>query len=93
MPSDLPTRLRHARLARGMSHEAAAAWFGVSRLTYYSWERGAYAPKVDRAAKVAEFLGVTRLQALGAILRTRGDLPSRLTNNELHELGEDQRVT
>lgn len=44
MAKQAPTRLKRWRMANGLTHEAAGARFGTTRMTWLRWESGLAVP-------------------------------------------------
>lgn len=62
---NLGERLRHYRLAAGLTLSEVARRSGVSRSYLHQLEAGTSAPTVDRAARLAEALGIPLADVLG----------------------------
>lgn len=68
-----PEKLEEARLALGLTRKAAAAFVGVSALTYSSWESGRTVPTVRHMAPLIWM----KMQA-----RTISDTPPKVSDAE-----------
>ena len=59
------SRLREARMARGLTQQAMANLLGVGLRTYQKYEEGSRNPPLDTLANMSKVLGVTTDWLLG----------------------------
>ncbi len=59
MTTNLCTRLKETRLAKGLTQEVLADQLGVSRQTIIAIEKVKYVPSVKLALEIANILGVS----------------------------------
>lgn len=86
----LGDQIRRARHAKGISQQAIATKFGISRAAVAQWENGTTRPDQDKLVELAGILGVG-LDALlsdGAVVGSPNHRPAPLQNIELLEAWE-----
>lgn len=84
-------RLKELRKEKGLSQQAVANELGIHCRTLQNWESGATQIKIEKAEKLADFLGVTPAYLLGY-----SDFPARnlreLLTHEVKALKEYEVV-
>ncbi len=64
--------LANTRTRRGLSSAAAVRELGVTRPTYYAWEKGAQLPDLDNLDRIAQFTDEPRERILELRLKDSG---------------------
>lgn len=78
-------KIKSLRLAKGISQEELAKYFGYQRQTASQWERLGAVPRTEVLQKLADFFGVTTDELLGREIPVKNE-PEKVSARDQRDL-------